>query len=399
MCRVRKQGPALARRRSRVGPARLPRVARTPTTNQPNNPTRKGADEPDFIVVRGARGAQPDHRSPADPEAAAGRLHGGVRIGKIVAGVRHAVRRRATAVRRIAVVVRAPVSGPDGKAEVRTAARAVAHHRHRTEVGVVEPAVDGRDGDRDLRLPARPVRARRRAALSSVRRRGDRPVGGRNRHRADDVAAEDQGGPDGAQGGQPQGRVPRGVRGGAQGRVRARAHQRPHPAPGGRDRSRQEEEAHHRDRDRPRDHRSRGTRAHHRFGRDRRQGGRRIDCRRGGGRGARTRLQRGARLPELRRRIAGAVAAVVFVQQPAGHVRRLQRAGRQPGDRRRSDRPQPRPVDRGRRDRALGRSRRQGKRVDRQHRVGGVARIRDPARQAVEEPDAAAARGAAVRRR
>src|SRR5215813_4123795 len=45
---------------------------------------------------------------------------------------------------------------------------------------------------------------------------------------------------DGPEGGQPQGRVPRGVRGGAQGGLRARAHQRPHPAARGRHRAGQE---------------------------------------------------------------------------------------------------------------------------------------------------------------
>ena len=113
---------------------------------------------------------------------------------------------------------------------------------------------------------------------------------------------------------------------------------------------------------------------------------------------ARARVQRGARLPGLRRRPARAVAAVVLVQQPARHVRRLQRPRLQHGDRPRSHRARPEPVDRRRRHRAVGRSRGTRPGLDRQRRGGGVARVRHPARQAVEEPDAAPARGDPVRR-
>ncbi len=281
------------------------------------------------------------HRRAAPAQAPAGGVHGRVGLGQVVAGVRHAVRRGTAPLRRVAVVVRAPVPGPDGEAQVRAAARPVADDRDRAEVGVVEPALDGGHGHRDLRLPARALRPRGRAALPPVRRRGHRALGGRDRRGAADAAAAHQGGADGAQGGEPQGRVPRGVRGGAQGRLRARAHQRPDPAARRRHRARQEEEAHHRDRDRPRDDRSVGSRAPDRLGRGGGEGGRRLDPGRRRRRGARARLQRGARLPELRRRPARAVAAVVLVQQPARHVRRLQRPGLEPGGRPRSHRPQP----------------------------------------------------------
>ena len=60
----------------------------------------------------------------------------------------------------------------------------------------------------------------------------------------------------------------------------------------------------------------------------------------------------------LRRRLARADAAVVLLQQPARHVRRLQRPRHAPGDGPRPDRPRPRPLDQRRRHRALGRSRR-----------------------------------------
>ena len=119
-----------------------------------------------------------------DPEAQAGGVHRRVGLGQVVARVRHALRRGAAPLRRVAVVVRAPVPRPDGEAQVRAAPRPVADHRHRAEVGVVEPALDRRHDHRDLRLPARALRARRRAALPPVRRRGDGPLGGRDRRRA-----------------------------------------------------------------------------------------------------------------------------------------------------------------------------------------------------------------------
>ena len=152
---------------------------------------RPRADEPDFIVVRGAR----EHNLAIDelqiPKRSLVVFTGVSGLGQIVAGVRHALRRGAAPLRRVAVVVRAPVPRADGEAQVRAAARAVADHRDRAEVGVVEPALDRRHGHRDLRLPARALRARRRAALPPVRRRGDGALGGRDRRRAADAAGQD----------------------------------------------------------------------------------------------------------------------------------------------------------------------------------------------------------------
>ena len=60
--------------------------------------------------------------------------------------------------------------------------------------------------------------------------------------------------------------------------------------------------------------------------------------------------------------------------------------------------PDPDAVDRRRRHRAVGRPRRARPGLDRERRGRRVARVRHPARQAVEEPDAAAARDDPVRR-
>ena len=128
--------------------------------------------------------------------------------------------------------------------------------------------------------------------------------------------------------------------------------------------------------------------------------GRRLGAGRRRGGGARARLQRGARLsrvaasgcPELSPQI-------VLVQQPARHVRRLQRPRLEPGDRCRPHRPRLEPLDQRGGHRALGRARRQGVGLDRQRGQRRVARVRHPARQALEEPDPAPARDHAVRRR
>ena len=86
-------------------------------------------------------------------------------FGQVVAGVRHDLRRGPAPLRRVAVVVRPPVPRPDGQARRRLHRGPVAGHLHRPEVGLAQPAVDGRHHHRGLRLPAAAVRPHRRAAL------------------------------------------------------------------------------------------------------------------------------------------------------------------------------------------------------------------------------------------
>ena len=196
------------------------------------------------------------------------------------------------------------------------------------------------------------------------------PLGGRDRRRAADAAARRRKvtllAP---QGREPQGRVPRAVRGGAQGRLR-RACASTASILRLEDVTALDKKKKHTielviDRvtidagDRARLTDSVETAL---------QGGRRQAAGRRRGRGARARLQRGARLPDLRRRLARAVAAVVLVQLPARHVRRLQRPRLEPGGRPRPDRARP---DLSIRDGAIepwGERARQGQRLDRQHR-------------------------------
>ena len=222
----------------------------------------------------------------------------------------------------------------------------------------------------------------------------------RDRRRAADAAAAHQGGAAGAQGREPQGRVPRGLRGGAQGRLRARAHRRAHPAPRGRHRARQEEEAHDRARDRPRQHRSRATaRASPTRSRlpSRRAAARSWSRSTGEARErafseARACPSCGVGLPELSPQTFSFNSPLGMCVDCNGLGTRLE-----------VDPdlivPNADLIDPRRRDRAVGRSHRARRRLDRQRRRRRVARVRHPARHAVEEPDAAPARGAAVRHR
>ena len=128
-----------------------------------------GAVGTDSLVIHGAR----EHNlKNVDARAAprrADRVHGPVRIGQVVAGVRHDLRGGPAPLRGVAVVLRPAVPGPDGEARRRLHRGAVAGDLDRPEVDVAQPAVDGRHDHRDLRLPARPVRAGRTPALLQLR--------------------------------------------------------------------------------------------------------------------------------------------------------------------------------------------------------------------------------------
>ncbi len=91
----------------------------------------------------GAR-AQPQVRHPRDPEEEAGGLHRGLRLGQVLARLRHPLRRGAAPLRRVALLLRPAVPRADGEAEVRHHPRPLAHHLHRAEGGLEQPALDGR---------------------------------------------------------------------------------------------------------------------------------------------------------------------------------------------------------------------------------------------------------------
>ena len=267
--------------------------------------------------------------------------------------------------------------------------RPVADDRDRAEERVV--ATRARRSARSPRSTttcACSTRAPASSAATSAAARSARALGGRDRRRAADAAARRRSvtllAP---QGREPQGRVPRAVRRARKaGFVRVRIDgmivQRLEDV----DRARQAEEAHDRARDRPRQHRRRRPGAPHRLGRDRAARGQAARCwSPSRARSAQRAYSRGARLPELRHRLPRAVAAALLVQQPARHVRRLQRPRRAHGGRSRPDRARPDALDPRRRDRGVGRARSRSDSGWTANIVKALAQgVRDRPRQAVE---------------
>ena len=187
-------------------------MASVKTPNDPARPSRsKAVRRPGHRGARRAR-AQSQERRPDDPARQAGGLHRPVRLGQVVARLRHDLRRGPAPLRRVALGLRAPVPRDDAEAGRRPDRRPVAGDRHRAEDDVEEPALDRRHGDRDPRLHAPALGARRRSLFA-----GDRPAD-----------REPDGQPDGrpragparahaalshrAGGARPQGRVPQGNR-------------------------------------------------------------------------------------------------------------------------------------------------------------------------------------------
>ena len=136
---------------------------------------------PSNHVIRGARTHNLKNID-LDPARPADRDHRPVRLGQVLARVRHDLRRGPAPLRRVAVGLRAAVPVDDGKARRRPHRGPVAGDRDRAEVDLAQPALDRRHGHRDLRLPAPAVRARRHAALPGPRHRprgADRQPDGR----------------------------------------------------------------------------------------------------------------------------------------------------------------------------------------------------------------------------
>ena len=123
-------------------------------------------------------GAQPQGRLARAAARRARGHHGAVRVGQVVARLRHDLRRGPAPLRRVAERLRAPVPRPDGQARRRLDRGPVAGDLDRPEDDVAQPALDGRHGHRDLRLPAPAVGAHRPPALPHLRqadRRASRP--------------------------------------------------------------------------------------------------------------------------------------------------------------------------------------------------------------------------------
>ena len=119
-----------------------------------------------------------------------------LRLGQVLARLRHHLRRRPAPLRGDALGLCAAVPRPDGAAGRGLHRRAVARDLHRAEDHQPQPALDRRHHHRDLRLPAAAVRLGGPAALPQLRpahlaadrgpdRRAHRRAGpGRAHHRA-----------------------------------------------------------------------------------------------------------------------------------------------------------------------------------------------------------------------
>ena len=146
----------------------------------------RGAARPDFsgfVRVRGAREHNLKNVDLEIPRRRPGRLHGRLRLGQIVAGVRHALRRGAAAIPRIRLALCPAAVPPAGRARGRrdrrpaagrgpaAAARLALHplvgrQRH----DALEPPADALLAGR--RLPARPADPLRRVVLAQHPRGG-----------------------------------------------------------------------------------------------------------------------------------------------------------------------------------------------------------------------------------
>ena len=101
-----------------------------------------------FIVVRGARAAQPPEPRRPHPARPPGRDHGALGLGQVLARLRHALRRGPAPLRRVALGLRAPVPRADGEARRRLDRRPLAGDRDR--------AAHGRPGTRARRSAPSP---------------------------------------------------------------------------------------------------------------------------------------------------------------------------------------------------------------------------------------------------
>ena len=358
--------------------------------------------------------AQSQGRLARPPARLADRVHGALRVGQVVPGVRHDLRRGPAPLRRVAVGVRPAVPRPDGQARRRLHRGPVACGLDRPEVHESQPALDRRHDHRGLRLPPPALRPRRPAALPGVRR-GDRPP---------DPAA-DRRPHHGRRGGHPlpgaradhprsQGRVRRAVPPAAVPGLQP--HDRRRRDPHARRRAaqaREAEEAHDRRRGRPPAGQGQPEAAPHRVGRDRAGPGRRPRHHRlrrpaRGRRAPHAPVLREARMPQRPpARGRRARAAVVLVQRPVRRLPRVPRPRHPHGGRPRAGRPRRcqvaqrgsrRTVVVGARRRLLLPADRRARRragVQRRHAVGRPARGRtrgDPARapdqgaRALQEP-------------
>ncbi len=176
----------------------------------------------DVIRIRGARTHNLQGIDIDLPREPAHRDHRTLGLRQVLARLRHDLRGRPAALRRVAVRLRKAVPVGHGETRRRPHRGALARDCDRAESGVAQSALHGRDGHRGVRLPAGAVRQGRRAALPGARAgpcRADREPDGRPGPRA---AGGHCGAAAGAGRAGPQGRARRRARAPARPGVRAR---------------------------------------------------------------------------------------------------------------------------------------------------------------------------------
>ena len=335
---------------------------------------RDGRFEPDRDL--GSARPQPQGRGSVAAQRGPHSRHRPLGIGQVEPRVRHDLRRGAATLRRVAVVVRAPVPGPDGEARRGLDRGPVAGDLDRPEDDLAQPALDGRHGDRDLRLPAPAVGAGRPPALPQVRRPDRGSVGGADHRPPDDPPGGRPVHGHGAGRAWAQGRVRKAARGHPRAGLRPGDDRRRAAAPRRGDRARQEVQARHLDRRRPSGDEAGPAKAARRVGGggdgprggDGRDRARRVRQRRLAGRARRRRCgpgprgigpgrrgRRGGRaapdllgalrVPELRHLDAGARAEDLLLQLPPRLLRALSRARISASGRPRAGDPRPDAVD------------------------------------------------------
>ena len=265
---------------------------------------------------------QPEEHRRRSAARSAGRGHRPVRLGQVVARLRHHLRRGPAPLRRVAVGLRPAVPRADGEAGRRPHRRAVAGHRHRAEDHRQQPALDGRHGHRDLRLPAPAVRHHRRAALPGLRRAHHLAVAGAHPRPGDALPGRRAHQRAGADRPRPQGRVQEGAGGAAPEGLHAGPHRRPAARPGRGHRPRPPPQPHHRGAGRSADREVGPREAPHRLDRRGPRAGRR-DRRHQHPRPRRSPVLAADGLHDLRPERARDDAARLLVQLAAGRLRHL----------------------------------------------------------------------------
>ncbi len=335
----------------------VPRVRQT----GPRGGIPPRGETPGHVPARrqGRARAQPAQRGPGPAPRLHDRLHRALRLGQVLPGLRHDLRRGPAPVRRIAVRLRPAVPGPGGQARRRLHRGPLARGVHRPEVHQQEPPLHRGHHHRDLRLHAPAVGPCRPPALPRLRRaRREADPAADRRPAAGTAGGHPLPGP-GPGGPRPQGRIRRTVQGThRQGLLAGAGRRQAHPAERS-PQAGQAVQAHHRGGRGPARGQGRHQPAPHRLGGNRPRPGRGPDPRRirrprrrrpGTDQGVLRAPRLPQRAPPRDRRDR---TPLLLLQQPLRRLLGLQRHRHEAGGRRGTHHPERGTVPRGGRHRAV----------------------------------------------